>query len=116
SPPLRGGGEGNTIESAARLSAGPADRDGVHAQGGLADADRHPLAVLAAGADTGIEREVVADHADAIEVGRPVADQHGALERAAELAAVDLVGFRHLEHVFARLDVDLAAAEAHRID
>ena len=31
----------------------------------LADADRHALAVLAAGADAGIERHVVADHADA---------------------------------------------------
>ena len=53
---------------------------------------------------------------DAVEVGRAVADQHRALERRAELAAVDLVGLRHLEHVLARGDVDLAAAEAHRVD
>ena len=40
----------------------PADRDPLHAQRRLADADRHALAVLAAGADPGVELEVVADH------------------------------------------------------
>src|SRR5712692_1404597 len=64
----------------------PADGDAVHAQGGLADADRHALAVLAAGADTRIELEVVPDHAHPVEVGRAVADQHGALERLCKLA------------------------------
>src|SRR5712692_819787 len=94
----------------------PADGDAVHAQGGLADADRHALTVLAAGADAGIELEVIANHADAVEVGRAVADQHGTLEGLRALAILDLVGFRHLEHVFARGDVDLSAAEAHGID
>ena len=55
--------------------------------------------------------EVVADHADAMQIGRPVADQHGALDRRADLAVLDLVGLGALEHVFARGDVDLAAAE-----
>ena len=36
-------------------SARPADRDAVHQQRRLADADRHALAVLAAGADAGVE-------------------------------------------------------------
>src|SRR4051812_29776827 len=42
------------------------DRDPFHPQRRLADANRHALAVLAAGADAGIEREVVADHGDAM--------------------------------------------------
>ena len=46
-----------------RASPRPADRDPVHAQRRLADADRHALPVLAAGADAAIEREIVADHA-----------------------------------------------------
>src|SRR5215468_1456700 len=93
-----------------------ADRDAVHAQRGLADADRHALAVLAAGADAGVELEVVADHADAIEVGRAIADQHGALERSTELAVLDAIGFGHVEHVLARGDVDLSAAEVDGVD
>src|SRR3989449_10178441 len=94
-----------------RDSTRPTDRDPVHPQRRLADADRHALAVLAAGADAGIEREVVADHGDAMQVGRAVADQHGALQRRADLAVLDLVGLGALEDIFARGDVDLAAAE-----
>src|SRR5258707_15483736 len=97
------------------LSSAP-DRDALHAQGGLADADRYPLAILATSADAGIALEVIADHADPVEVGRAVADQHRALERLRQLAVLDLVGFRHLEHVLARGDVDLPAAEADGID
>src|SRR5262245_55488626 len=83
-------------------ATGASDRDAVHAQRRLADADRHALAVLAAGADAGVELEIVADHADAMQVGRPVADQHGALQRRADLAVLDLVGLGALEHVLAR--------------
>src|SRR6266487_5132061 len=78
-------------------SAGASDRNALHPQRRLADADRHALAVLAAGADAGIEREIVADHGDAMQVGRPVADQHGALEGRAELAVLDSVGLGALE-------------------
>src|SRR5512145_2221092 len=99
-----------------RYLSRPADRDPLHAQGGLADADRNALAVLAARADAGIELEVVADHADAVEVGRAIPDQHGALERTPELAVRHLVGLGDLEHVLARRDVDLPAAEADGID
>src|SRR5216684_6609964 len=93
-----------------------ADRDAVDAQRGLADADRHALAVLAASADAGIEREVVADHAQARERIGTVADQHRALERWADLAVLDPIGFGALEHELAGRDVDLAAPETHRID
>src|SRR5271155_2088122 len=92
-------------------SAGSTDRNAVDAQGRLADADRHALAVLAAGADAVVERKIVADHGDAVQVGRSVADQHGALDRCADLAVLDAIGLGALEHVFARSDVDLAAAE-----
>src|SRR4051794_134317 len=71
-----------------RLSARPADGNPVHAQSRLADPDRHALAILAAGADAGIEFEVVADHADAMQVARAVADQHRALDRRADLAVL----------------------------
>src|SRR6185295_751140 len=96
--------------------ARPADGDAIHAQRRLTDADRHALAILAAGADTGVEREIVADHADAMQVARTVADQHRTLDRRADLAVLQSVGLGALEHVFARRDVDLPAAERHRID
>src|SRR3954447_19647574 len=95
----------------AEESAGAAHGDAVHPQGRLADAHRHALAILAAGANAGVELEIVADHGDALEIGRPVADQHSALERRAKLAVLDLEGLGDVEHVLARGDVDLAAAE-----
>src|SRR5712671_5227730 len=84
---------------AAGSAAGSAHRDAVHPQRGLADADRYALAVLAAGADAGVEGEVVADHADLVEVGRAIADQHRAFQRSADPAILDLVGLDHVEHV-----------------
>jgi hypothetical protein len=45
----------------------PADRDLIHAQRRLADADRDAMAVLAAGTDAGVELEVVAEPADLVE-------------------------------------------------
>src|SRR5262249_36508065 len=92
-------------------TASAAHRDAIHAQRWLANADRHALTILATGADSRIEREVVADHCDAMKVGRSVADQHHAFQRCAELAVLDAIGLGALEHVFARGDVDLAAAE-----
>src|SRR5579863_6272945 len=99
-----------------RSAAGAADGDAVDAQRRLADADRHALAVLAAGADAVIERQIVADHGDAVQVGRSVADQHGALDRRADFAVLDAIGLGALEHVFAGRDVDLAAAEISGVD
>src|SRR6266446_3238979 len=96
-------------------SASAAHGDAVEPQGRLADAHRHALAVLAAGADAGIELEIVAHHADAPQIGRAIADQHGTLERSPELAVLDPVGLGDLEHVFARGDVDLPAAEIDRV-
>src|SRR2546421_575380 len=85
--------------------ARPADRNAIHPERGLADADRHALPVLATGAYAGIEREIVADHADAVQVGRAVADQHCAFQRRADFAVLDAIGLGALEHVFARRDI-----------
>src|SRR5712671_6877928 len=85
---------------AAGSAAGSAHRDAVHPQRGLADADRDALAVLAAGADSGIERQVIAHHGDAVKIGRAVADQHGALDPRADLAVLDFVGLGTLEDIF----------------
>src|ERR1700734_296286 len=94
----------------------PTNGDAVDAQGGLADADGNPLAVLAAGADAVVELEIVADHRHPVQVGRAIADQHGALDRRADFAVLEPIGFGALEHVFARSDVDLAATEIDGID
>src|SRR6266446_1033400 len=82
----------------------------------FAHSDAHPLAILAASANAPIEFEVVSDQADTVEVSRTVADQHGALQGPAKLAAIDLVGLGDLKHVLARCDIDLAAAEIDGID
>src|SRR5580698_2745172 len=95
---------------------GAAYRNTVDAQGRLADADGDALAVLAAGADAVVELEIVADHRYPAQVGRTVADQHGALDRRADFAVLEPIGFRAFEHVFARGDVDLAGAEIDGVD
>src|SRR5258708_4147095 len=90
---------------------GAAHSKGVDAERRLADAAGHTLAILAAGADAGIERHVVAAHADARQCFRARADQGGTLDRPADLAVFDRVGLGAAEHELARHDVDLAAAE-----
>src|SRR6266542_3568448 len=93
-----------------------ADSDAVYAQGRLADSDRDALAILAAGANPGIKLEVVADHADPVEVGWAIADQHGSLEGPSKLSILDPVGLGDLDDVFARGDVDLTPTEIGGID
>ena len=44
--------------------AGAADGQAINAERGLADADRNALAILAAGAHTGIKFEIIPHHAD----------------------------------------------------
>src|SRR6266571_2806745 len=74
------------LNSSDPSSAGTANRDAVDAQRWLADADRDALTVLAASADAVVESEIVADHRNAMQVGRPIADQHGALDRRGGVA------------------------------
>src|SRR5579875_1200062 len=102
--------------NAARGSCRAAYGDAIEPQRRLTDADGDTLAVLAARTDAGVERKIIADHADAAQIGRPVADQHGALDGRTEPAVLDLVRLGALENIFPRGDVDLAAAEAHRVE
>src|SRR5476649_2360080 len=95
---------------------GAADGERIDAERRLADAHRHALAILAAGADAGIERHVVADHADAGERLGARANQRRALDRLAELAVLDQVTLGDAEHELARDDVDLAAAEVGAVE
>src|SRR5271167_2578887 len=71
---------------------GAADRQSVHAQGRLADADRDALSILAAGADPVVEAEVVADHRDLGKRLGAVADQCSAFDCRADLAVLDQIG------------------------
>lgn len=86
-------------------------RQSIHLQGRLSHAHRHALPVLAAGADAGVEFEVVAHHADAGQDVRAVADQGGALDRAGDPAVLDQVRLARREHELAGGDVHLTAAE-----
>ena len=78
----------------------------------LSYARRHALAAFAAHADAFVQREVVADAGNLGEHGGAVADQRCALDRGAELAVFDAIGFGAREDELARDDVDLPAAEA----
>src|SRR5690606_14633821 len=114
-PPPRGGRwsrlAGPFIAAIAASRFGAAHGQALDQQGRLADADRHALAVLAAGADAGVERHVVADHGDLGQHVGAVADQGRALDRAADLAVLDQIGLGRREHELAARDVNLAAAE-----
>src|SRR5450432_2456410 len=107
------GPQGSLHATAFRLHSlcRPADGQAIDAQRRLSDAHRHALAVLAAGADTRIERHVVTDHRHPRQRIGAVADQRGALDRIGELAVLDHPRFGSREHELAVGDVDLSAAE-----
>src|ERR1700741_455115 len=88
-----------------------ANREPLDLERRLADPDRHALSLLAAGADAGVELQVVADHAHAGERVGPVADERRAFHRVRDLAVLDEIGLGGGEHELAVGDVDLAAAE-----
>src|SRR5262245_20677553 len=92
------------------------DGDAVDADRRQADAHRHGLAVLAAGAHALVELQVVADAGDPRERLRAVADQRGALDRRRDLSVLDQVGLARREHELAVRDVHLTAAERHGIE
>src|SRR5215471_13281595 len=95
---------------------GAADGEAIHAQSGLADADGHALAVLAAGADAVIQFQVVADHRDLGHGVWTVADQGRAFDGRADLAVLDQVCLGGGKYELARSDIDAAAAEIDRVD
>src|SRR5689334_20315870 len=70
-------------------SAGAADRKPIDPEGRLSYTDGNALAVLAAGADSIIELQIVPDHRDPREHIRTIADQRRALQRRADAALVD---------------------------
>ena len=57
----------------------------VHTRISSTHPDRHALTVLAAGADAGIEREVVADPRDLLQSLGADADERGVLDRGRQL-------------------------------
>jgi hypothetical protein len=99
-----------------RVSRRSPDGEAVDLERRLPDAHRHALALLAAGADAAVEREVVADHADARQRVGAVADQRRALHRVRHLAVLDHVASAGGKDELAVGDVDLAAAKVRRIE
>src|SRR3984885_8112400 len=92
-------------------SAGAAHGECVDTQRRLADPHGNALTILAAGADAVVELQVVADHRDARQHVRAVADERGALERGGDPTVLDGVRLAGGEHELARGDVHLPAAE-----
>src|SRR5581483_12483197 len=71
----------NSTNSRTLTTSGAANGHAVHLDGWDADADGNCLAVLAAGADSLVELQVVTHHGDTGEHVRPVTDQGAALQR-----------------------------------
>src|SRR5215472_587688 len=82
---LRGARFGRArLRRASRARA--ADGQAIHPQCRLADADRHALTVLAAGADTVIKPKILANHRDFGQRVRSVANQGGTFDRRPDFA------------------------------
>src|SRR5512134_3796806 len=99
-----------TCTTCAALSR-TSDSESFDAKRRLANADRHALAVLAAGADAQVEFHVVADHLHSGQGVGTVADQRGSLDEGSDAAVFDQVGLGRGEQELAVGDVDLATAE-----
>ena len=69
------------------------------------------MPILAAGAHTAVKGHVVADHADAGERVRTIADQGRALDGVLDFAVLNPVGFTGRKHKLAAGDVDLTTTE-----
>src|SRR3990170_7121240 len=96
-----------------RLS--PSHSEPVDLERRLSNTDGYTLAFLAAGAYAGVELQIVADHGDAGQHIRAIADEGRALHRPRDLALLDEIGLGGREHKLARGDVDLPAAEVHGV-
>ncbi len=95
---------------------GSSNSDCVEPDGRQADTDRDALPILAAGPDSTIEFEVVSDPTHPGQYVRAIADQRGSLDRGAQLAIFDLVGFAQAEYELATRDVYLPTAEGDRVE
>src|SRR5580765_2808890 len=72
-------------EAAGVLASGATNRQPIHLQRRNAYAYRDSLTIFAAGAHAFVEFQVIADHADAGQDIRTVADQRGAFDRRSNL-------------------------------
>src|ERR1700687_937490 len=98
------------------LGARAADRYPVDSNRWQPDAHWHRLAILAAGPDTRVEREVISHHRDARQHVGAVADKRRALHRPSHFAVFDQVSLARGENKLAIGDVHLSAAEVHRVE
>src|SRR5690606_33473515 len=94
----------------------PPYRDPVDLQRWLPHAYRYRLPVLAAGADTAVQRQVVTDHGHLVHHLGTVPDQGRAFHRRGDFAILDQVGLTGGEHELAAGDIDLPAAEVGTVD
>src|SRR6202045_3870147 len=92
-------------------SAGAADRESFDPERRLTDADGNALPILAAGSNTVVELQVVADHRDARQHVRTIADEGRALEGCAHATVLDGIRLARREHELAGGDIPLPAAE-----
>ena len=98
------------------LALGPADGDAVDAQRGQADADRHALPVLAAGADARVERAGrCRSRVTRCSTSGPLPIRVAPFTGAPILPSSMQVRLARREHELAARDVDLPAAERHRV-
>ena len=96
--------------------AGSADGQAIDFQRRLAHADRHVLAVLAAGAHTRVHFQIASDHRHFGQCIGAVADQRRTPDGIDKLAVFDLPRFRGRENELATRDVDLTATEVNRVE
>src|SRR5271154_1173173 len=96
--------------------AGTADSQAINFNGRDADADGNRLPVFAAGADAFIELQIVADHRNSGQDVWSVADQSCAFDQGSDLPIFDEICLGRREDKFSVGDVDLPAAEIHRVD
>src|SRR5258706_6311286 len=94
-----------------RRSRRTAHGQSLDTQGGLAHADRHALAFLAAYPEAAVELHIVTDHGDLFQRFDAVADQGGADHRVENFSVFDHIRFRGGKHELAAGGIHLSAAE-----
>src|SRR5438445_1014731 len=106
-----------------RLRLAPPRSYGRAADGQVVDADRRKphthrdrLALLAAGTHALVQLEVAPDAYDTRQRLGAVADQRRALDRRGHASVLDEIGLARREDELPAGDVDLTAAEAHRVE
>src|SRR6266404_9678300 len=102
-------------ESAGFALCGAADGHAINFNCRDSYADGNGLSIFAAGSDAFIEFQIVADHRNPRQHIGSVADQGCALYGGGDLSVFDEIGFRRRENELTVRDVDLSAAEVHRV-